>query len=176
MALILSRSFEDVDRHGRSGLDEDQISASSEIRRAESTRMSRPTPSASPHRHPNKPFLSSGWIVGNGLHPVCPRLGLKQQSSHAPSVNTSRQFGGLSCKSKIFYFSFYRAVSGVCVVDSAVDCVAYDALRMQAAAHRIGFHPNPNQIIALKAVQSILPADSHMFDSAGLAGKICAAG
>jgi hypothetical protein len=32
---------------------------------------------------------------------------------------------------------------------------------MQAPAHHIGFHPNPNQIIALEAVQSLFPADSH---------------
>jgi hypothetical protein len=32
---------------------------------------------------------------------------------------------------------------------------------MQAAAHRIGLHPNPDQIVALKAVQSVFPADAH---------------
>jgi hypothetical protein len=32
---------------------------------------------------------------------------------------------------------------------------------MQAAAHRVGFHPNADQIIALKAVQRLFPADSH---------------
>jgi hypothetical protein len=32
---------------------------------------------------------------------------------------------------------------------------------MQAAAHCIGFHSNSDQIIALKAVQSLFPADSH---------------
>jgi len=32
---------------------------------------------------------------------------------------------------------------------------------MQAAAHRIGFHPNSDQVITLKAVQSLFPADSH---------------
>jgi hypothetical protein len=32
---------------------------------------------------------------------------------------------------------------------------------MQAAAHCIGLHSNPDQIIALKAVQSLFPADSH---------------
>jgi hypothetical protein len=33
---------------------------------------------------------------------------------------------------------------------------------MQPAAHRIGFHPNSDQIIAPKAVQSVFPADSHV--------------
>src|ERR1700731_3395325 len=54
-----------------------------------------------------------------------------------------------------------RAIRGVFIVDSSVDCVTYDAFRMQSPAHRIGFHPNPNQIIALEAVQSLFPADSH---------------
>src|SRR5580704_4219695 len=56
-----------------------------------------------------------------------------------------------------------RVISGVpVVVDSALDGVAYDAFGMQAAAHRVGFHPNPNQIIAPKAVQSVVPTDSHV--------------
>jgi hypothetical protein len=54
-----------------------------------------------------------------------------------------------------------RAIRGFCVVDPAVDGVAYNAFGVEAAADRVGFHPNSNQIIALKAVQSLFSADSH---------------
>jgi hypothetical protein len=32
---------------------------------------------------------------------------------------------------------------------------------MQAAAYRIGLHADPDHIVALEAVQSLFPADSH---------------
>ena len=53
------------------------------------------------------------------------------------------------------------AACGVCVVDPAVDCVTYDAFRMQSPAYGVGLHPNSNQIIAPEAVKSVLPADTH---------------
>ena len=32
---------------------------------------------------------------------------------------------------------------------------------MQPPPHRVGLHPNPHQIVAPKAIQSLFPADSH---------------
>src|ERR1700687_5325479 len=42
------------------------------------------------------------------------------------------------------------------VIDIAVDDVAYDAVRMQLAAHRVGGHSYPNQIVTAKEVDCLL--------------------
>ena len=65
-----------------------------------------------------------------------------------------------------------RTVRGWWVVDSAVDCVSYDALRMEAATNGVGFHTNSNQIITLKAVQRVFLADSHSLILRGLQKEI----
>jgi hypothetical protein len=54
-----------------------------------------------------------------------------------------------------------RASRGLCVGDSSVDRVTYYAFGVQTAAYGVGLHSNPNQIIATKAVQRFVPANSH---------------
>ena len=53
------------------------------------------------------------------------------------------------------------ALDGGVVVDSAIDCVTYDPLGVQAAADGIGFHADADQIVTVETVQSFLAANSH---------------
>jgi hypothetical protein len=54
-----------------------------------------------------------------------------------------------------------RSSRGFCVGDSSVDGVADYSFGVQPAAYGVGFHSNSNQIIAAKAVQSFVSANSH---------------
>jgi hypothetical protein len=56
-----------------------------------------------------------------------------------------------------------RASCGFCVVYDAINGVAYDAFGVKASADCVGFHPDSDQIVTLKALQSFFPADSHAF-------------
>ncbi len=61
--------------------------------------------------------------------------------------------------------SFQRPVEGaegavlgavVCVIDIAVDDIGDHTFRMQPAAHRVGLHPNADQVIGFKHLQRLL--------------------
>src|ERR1017187_2264793 len=45
--------------------------------------------------------------------------------------------------------------------DAARKEIADHALRMQPAPYHVGFHADPHQIVAAKAIQSLFPADPH---------------
>src|SRR5580698_3821113 len=47
------------------------------------------------------------------------------------------------------------------VADLSVKSVAHYTVRMQPTPYSVGLHANTNQIIACKAVQSVVTADSH---------------
>src|SRR5271168_2259642 len=71
-----------------------------------------------------------------------------------------------------------RANCGFRVCHSSVDDITYYAFGVQPAAYCVGFHSNSNQIVAAKAVQSFVPANSHasilrFLAEKNLDGKIC---
>ena len=74
------------------------------------------------------------------------------------------------CSLRLASLALERAIEGaegavlraeIGVVDVAVDNVGDDAFRVEAAAHRVGFHADADQIVRVEAVDRLFARDAH---------------